>query len=476
MRYLVVGICFLWLLAAPTLGFYDPRDRANNKVGIHILEPHDVPLAKTLVNEPDGAWGYVTLVIREDQRSKDQWQPVFESLRQAKLIPIVRVATRFENGVWIKPRREDLESWRSFFDSLDWVVANRYIILFNEPNHAKEWQGRVDPASFAALSRHFVETMRQSQYSYTLLPAALDLAAPNGPITMHPLDFWAQVAKADPDWFKLFDAWNSHSYPNPGFAGKVSDTSLQSIRGYRREMEWLSRFGLDQSLPIFITETGWQQQPGLSNETIGTNLIDAFTKVWLQDDQVVAVTPFLLSYPAEPFSDFALVDESLTPKPQYHTLASLSKVAGNPVQYHSATFEPAYLPKVLPATTDITVPIKLTNTGQSIWEPGITRLVAKADRDDRVEVGEVPYTLPGKSAMVTITITANATQSPHGLELSLVHNQDTIEPTLRHEFSSLDSKSLPGRVRWFIESVRLRRLVSSTLSIVKQVTAAYGSE
>jgi hypothetical protein len=39
-----------------------------NKFGIHILSANEIEKAKELVNSNGGDWGYVTVVIRDDQR------------------------------------------------------------------------------------------------------------------------------------------------------------------------------------------------------------------------------------------------------------------------------------------------------------------------------------------------------------------------------------------------------------------------
>src|SRR4030067_3611659 len=67
----------------------------NNKFGIHLAQPHLDELEKTkeLVNSNGGDWGYVTLVIQENDRDKNKWQEVFDRMRQLHLIPIIRLAT-----------------------------------------------------------------------------------------------------------------------------------------------------------------------------------------------------------------------------------------------------------------------------------------------------------------------------------------------------------------------------------------------
>ncbi len=67
--------------------FFSPvfaEDRANNKIGIHLAIPdeNDMKKASELVNSNGGKWGYVTIVIPEDDRDKNKWQGVFDKMRE----------------------------------------------------------------------------------------------------------------------------------------------------------------------------------------------------------------------------------------------------------------------------------------------------------------------------------------------------------------------------------------------------------
>ena len=80
-----------------------------------------------------------------------------DQLRERQLIPIIRIATKGEGSSWRRPKLEEAQEWANFLNSLNWVVKNRYVILFNEPNHATEWGGTVDPKSFAEVNREFAK-------------------------------------------------------------------------------------------------------------------------------------------------------------------------------------------------------------------------------------------------------------------------------------------------------------------------------
>jgi len=140
-------LLLLFLVTAPHAFAVEP---ANNKFGMSLLQPtqNDIEKTANLVNSQGGDWGYVTLVIQEDDRDRGKWQGLFDELRRHHLIPIVRIATKPEGENWRRPKPEEAGGWAQFLDSLNWVVKERYVVLFNEPNHAWEWGGEVNPEDY----------------------------------------------------------------------------------------------------------------------------------------------------------------------------------------------------------------------------------------------------------------------------------------------------------------------------------------
>ena len=291
-RIVWFSLILIWLLFPRSTGaVVDPRQSPNNRFGIHILETGDLPTAAQLVNSNNGDWGYVTLVIRFNDLNRAKWQAIFDEMRRRHLIPIVRLATVAEGASWAKPKTEDSAHWVEFLNSLNWVIQNRYVILFNEPNHAQEWGNELKPNEYAVIAKEFQAKLKAASADFFILPAGLDTAAPNSKETMTATEYWRQMALAVPEIFTRFDGWNSHSYPNPAFSGPVSGTGLGSIRSYQAEINSLARFGLPTNLPIFITETGWVNTAG----DLSRLYTQAFTQVW-QQSNIVAVTPFVLDY------------------------------------------------------------------------------------------------------------------------------------------------------------------------------------
>ena len=346
-----------------------------NKFGIHILEPADLEKAEELVNSSGGDWGWVTTVIRDDDLNIDKWQSFMDNCREKHLIPLVRIATHLEGDCWAKPKEEDSEKWVNFLNSLNWPVATQYVIVFNEPNQAKEWGGELSPGEYARILFKFSKDLHAKNKNFKVLNAGLDLAAPNSKSTQDALYFLREMKSEIPDIFEAIDGWSSHSYPNHGYLGKPWESGKTSIRGYSWELSFLKNtLGVDKDLPVFITETGWPKKSSLQKKNLyyDSNITAeyikyAFENVWLNDSRVVAITPFVLNYPDSLFADFSWLDMQGSPYPQFDTVKTIAKSYLWPPQDTKIEVLKILLPPFLPANTLFVGKITLKNTGQSIW-------------------------------------------------------------------------------------------------------------
>ncbi|MFH1840667.1 MAG: hypothetical protein ABH807_00710 [Candidatus Shapirobacteria bacterium] len=320
----------------------------NNKFGIHLAVPNkdDLIAAAKLVNSNGGDWGYVTLVIQDNDLDQNKWQGIFDHLRELHVIPLIRLATHPENEGWARPTVDQAEKWAIFLDSLNWVVKNRYVILFNEPNHATEWGGEVDPANYQAVAQAFITALKNKNPDFFVMLAAFDAAAPHQPPRY---ESEAVFLRAIRDLFPLIDGWASHSYQGEEY--------LKS----------------PPNLPVFITETGFRHAEGIGYDrklptaaktaTLTVNLLQKL----IRDPHVTAVTPFLLNYQAEPFDHFSWQKfNSSEFYPQYGAIQDLAKVAGEPRQEQKLVVEPTLSHRLL-ADSTYQIPIKIKNEGQAIW-------------------------------------------------------------------------------------------------------------
>jgi len=342
----------------------------NNKFGIHLAQPHleDLKKAAELINSNGGDWGYITLVMQENDRNRQKWQDIFDLLRKYHLIPIIRLATMPSGENWKQPNSSDAYSWVDFLDSLNWVVKNRYIVLFNEPNHGSEWGGQADPKNYAEVAFAFAKALKEKNHDFFVMLAGFDASAPHLPPKFYDEEvFLKDLIDDQPEIFKFIDGWVSHSYPNPAFSGSPYDFGRGTVRTYQWELNLLRQLGMEKDLPVFISETGWERKK-LSENLVAQNFTIAFEKVWLPDEKVKAVTPFVLDYQMEPFLGFSWKhqgDDGFYQ--QYYFVQSIPKTKGEPEQIEKGEiiFD---LPKELVNKSTYQFKMKLKNQGQGYWD------------------------------------------------------------------------------------------------------------
>jgi len=369
MRKLLI-IILLSLLFSRTATAQEPRP--NNIHGIHLAVPteSDLEAAAKLVNSNGGDWGYITLVIQDDDLDYNKWQGVFNKLRQLHLIPLVRLATHPDGENWAVPKSEEVDRFVGFLNSLNWVVRNRYIILFNEPNHGAEWGGAVDPEGYAKVVLEFASKLKASNPDYFLMLAGLDQSPPESPPRYLSVTSFYQrmIEEFGPANFeKYISGLASHSYPNPGFSASAAANGWGSVRGYEAELEYLKQLGVKKTLPVFITETGWKRD-ALGEGQVAQNYVYAYNEVWENDSRIWAVTPFLLNYQTDPFLGFSFQKPGESAYyEQYIALQNLSKDAGNPIQIEKVGFK-TLLPVELVEDSSFRFKLSLKNLGQGVWD------------------------------------------------------------------------------------------------------------
>jgi len=368
-------IMVLFTFTKTALAVVDPTDVKNNVFGIHIHDESDLEDAAKLVNSKGGDWGYVTIVIRKDDRNTQKWQEIFDKMRRLHLIPILRIATRQQNGGWEKPSFDEIDGWVSFLNNLNWVIKNRYIIIGNEPNHAKEWGNELNPEEYANYLHQFSSKLKETSGEFYILPAGLDASAPSDKLHIDEAQFLQRMLNENPSTFEHIDGWNSHSYPNPNFSASATKTGRGSIRTYEWELNLLNNLGVEKILPIFITETGWVHNKNgrngnLSPSVISERFITAFGDVWLNDDRIIAITPFILNYQEPPFDIFSWKDKEGKYYEFYDRIQNISKIKGAPEQNHSLNITAILFPKVIKKGDLLYSVAYAKNTGQSIWKQG----------------------------------------------------------------------------------------------------------
>lgn len=296
-----------------------------NKLGVHLLETNELAAAKQLVvtDQSTDEWHYVTIPFTLDDVNQEQeWRQFFISAQEYRLIPIVRLATRFENEAWQVPTRKEVTTLIDALAKLDWPTDQKHIIVFNEVNHAPEWGGRLDPAEYARTLRFAADWAHSENAGFVVLPAAMDLATSNGKTTTEAFTYLSAMLAADPEIFGHIDAWNSHSYPNPAFSAAPQKYGQNSLRGYQTELAFLGGY-VDQGFDVYITETGWEDNTATSR-WLSAYYEYAIQHIW-SDERIKAVTPFILKGDPGPFSRFSFLSGDDQPTHQYRSLQTALK-------------------------------------------------------------------------------------------------------------------------------------------------------
>ncbi|OGH18413.1 MAG: hypothetical protein A3F31_05480 [Candidatus Levybacteria bacterium RIFCSPHIGHO2_12_FULL_38_12] len=308
----------------------NPLDVPNNRFGIHILFTDELQKSAKLINSNGGDWGYVTIPIQSGDRNLLKWQKFMDESRNLHVVPIIRLASEgdyFNTKVWRKPNPFDIVDFANFLNSLDWPTKNRYVVVFNEVNRADEWGGNVSPNEYADLLNFAIQTFKARSDDFFIISAGLDNASANTNFSLDEYTFLQQMYASFPEVLSEVDGMASHSYPNPAFSQPPSLKTAHSITSFLYEQSYIKNL-TGKSLPIFITETGWDKNK-VSEQIIANYFTQSFTDIWTEN--VVAITPFLLSASAGPFEQFSFLNRDNSPSQMYAAVEQFPKTKGNPV-------------------------------------------------------------------------------------------------------------------------------------------------
>ncbi|OGG07402.1 hypothetical protein A2872_02955 [Candidatus Gottesmanbacteria bacterium RIFCSPHIGHO2_01_FULL_42_12] len=313
------------MFTRPAFAIYDPLSVPNNKFGLHILEPNEIDKAREFVNSTGGEWGYVTIPIRANDRNAEKWLEFMKKSREQKIIPILRIASfpvssDVNSGSaahWVAPNDYDLVDFAVFLNELPWPTKNRYVIIYNETNHESEWGGFVYPEEYARILDRAIDIFRQVNRDFFLISAGMDSSQTNI------YSYFSVMENTVPGILNKVNGLSFHAYGNPGFTTPPNTYSKVNIASFRFEENYLCRNFSVCNRPIFLTETGWKNAQDWYFE-------NAFGNVWT-DQNIVAITPFLLSGGDGPFKEFSFVDENANFKSFAKKIIAFPKIAGRPL-------------------------------------------------------------------------------------------------------------------------------------------------
>ncbi len=396
---------------------------AKNKFGIHLLDnPNDIISASKLLNTHGGDWGWVVLVLRDNDLNTQKWQNIFNLCRRYHLLPLIRLATHAQGRVWAKPNPSDITSQAKFLNNLLWPTGERFIIIFNEPNRGDEWGGQASPQEYASILQQTIQIFHAQAKKFFLISGGLDLAAPNKPPAYYSAEiFYRQILIADPDVFEALDGLASHSYPNHGFRGSPNDWGKTSIHGYIWELNYLRSLGVKKQLPVFITETGWPHRQGqkynstfLPNYLI-TQYLTKAVRGWLADTRIVMFSPFLLHYSLSPLDHFSWQKDNGDLYRYAKVFLKWPKSINSPFQLIRAKIISERIPFFLAPGEESRGKLLLENEGQNIWGGKENRYCFKSDNglgNQLCAVLSSPLE-PGGKAWFTFSFSAPRQTSQH---------------------------------------------------------------
>lgn len=323
-----VAVFFLMMIFAVNT---PAHAKLNSQVmGMHLMHTGELEQFRQVYKDEE--WRFVTIPFTlDDLEKKKEWQDFFDQAEKMRVIPILRLSTSFDqsNNAWRVPTRKNIIEMANFLSKLDWHQDEKFIIVFNEVNHAAEWGGRIDPLLYGSILQFTSSWFHSENKNFKILPAAMDLAANSSANTREAFSYLESLLQFYPDIFDSIDYWNSHSYPNPDFAASPRRTGQNSVRGFLYELTWLkNKTGHD--FQVMITETGWASSY-LTNYSLSDYYLYALNYIW-SDKRVKAVTPFIMKGSPGPFASFSFFDAQGNPTVQLFSLQKAMK------SYDSLTF------------------------------------------------------------------------------------------------------------------------------------------
>jgi hypothetical protein len=339
--------------AAPAAGPTDnPAAVANNPVGVNLVrwwEPHFVNAAAELVNSGGGDWGYVTVVLVDDDRNyPERFQAFLDQCAKLHITPVIRVGTTFDLDaeLWKRPEWRDAELWYRYFERMRWPTALRHLVVGNEPNLGREWGGAVDGPMYARYLAWWIEVFGDRPY-YRMYNGALDASNDTGmPDRQDMFEFIADMKKGVPDIFDRLHGWAS----NPYHFWWQSRELRYTFRSYEVELEAIGR-----DLPVLIVESA------LAHIDDPRQIADYYQMAfewWLNDKRVLAATPLFWNPEENSFWLFDVGRDGTlrSAAPAYHRIKFIDKPAGSSIFGAPPELLAALNPAPKPVEAPIAVP------------------------------------------------------------------------------------------------------------------------
>jgi hypothetical protein len=207
--------------------------------------------------------------------------------------------------------------------------------IWNEPYGSWFWKPAPDPAAYAAMVRQSAPAIHAADPHMKVLMSGDLYSSDPGGSGFQP--WLARLLADDPGIAKLVDALDVHPYPEPRNRGPYDNGSDISQAFGRVALIRQTEVSLGVSLPIWITEVGWNTAPdtpgAVSDQTQAEFLTDAVRRATTEWGSYVPKI-FLFAWyrsngvQGDPEQNYGLIDPSGTPKPAWSELTQL--LGGSP--------------------------------------------------------------------------------------------------------------------------------------------------
>ena len=338
---------------------------AHNPYGVHTFV-QDFCLPEFIDFQLDqalalvGSGGYVTQLfyrITPETAGPDPCAVYFvNAAYDRNLVPILRLQGVWNPvGFWQKPDpgvKGDYSEIAAAFASYVEGLPRRnthplYVTIWNEPDLWVEWSGAPSAWEYGRFFVAVANAIRRLNDSRIRIL--------NGAVTPANTTFIRQLM-AVPGFVNAFDAWASHCYPynHPPWYNIHHRTARYGstvIDCYIEERDVIARYGGRTGFKFVVKETGhglgdslyaFEGFPVINEWNRASYISSAFNSYWRAWPEVIAVTPFELGDPWSGWEWLDWVDYtvsmdpfhfSYTPRPQFNTVAALSKPRGAPVPH-----------------------------------------------------------------------------------------------------------------------------------------------
>lgn len=313
---------------------------ANPKMGVHTrltdeVEAWKIKRTLEMVREMGAPWivEYFPWAYQEPLFGFFDWSHSDLVIDHANRQGLTVIARLGMTPAWARPR----ESASSFLapehynDFGDFVQAfvERYgdrvaaIIIWNEPNLALEWGFQpLDPEGYTQLLTVAYRRAKAANPKVQVLGGALapTLAPPGNEQAMNDLLYLGRMLDAGAG--EVMDGLAVHAY---GWVFPAADPPDPNVINFRRT-ELVHQLLLergDADLPIYITESGWNDHPRWTRAVKPAQRVEntlrayELVKSWPWA-RMMAVWAFRYPWPARTYQDyFTLVTPEFDPKPIY---------------------------------------------------------------------------------------------------------------------------------------------------------------